>query len=410
MKNRVNFKRHLFLVALMFCSLVPIAFGREINNFDTDWFFFKGDVAGAEKPEFADAGWRRLDVPHDWSIEGPFDKNNPTGPAGGFLPGGTGWYRKHFTARANQAGKKFFIEFDGVMANSDVWINGVHLGRRPYGYVGFGYELTPHLKFGGDDVIVVRADNSRQPASRWYTGAGIYRHVRLVTTDPVHIEKWGAFVSTPQIGKEGATVKIDAAVVNSSDKQVQIAIKIDLRDPRNKVVSSGYTSIQSIQPGKSYNFSKELVVKNPRLWNLEDPEMYRASVSVMKDGNKPVDDETVPFGIRDAHFDAGTGFWLNGKNFKIKGVCLHHDGSAFGAAVPLAVWEYRLNELRKLGVNAIRTAHNPPAPEFLELTDRMGFLVMDETFDQWTVAKNPHARYGAARPQSSERDNLQRRK
>ncbi len=398
MKNRIDFKRHLFLIALMICSLVPAArgnlqsTGREINNFDADWFFFKGDPANAEKPEFNDAGWRKLNVPHDWSIEGPFDKDNPTGPGGGFLPAGVGWYRKHFDA--DGAGgdifsQRYFIEFDGVMANSDVWINGAHLGKRPYGYISFAYELTGHLKKKGN-VIAVRADNSAQPASRWYTGAGIYRHVRLVRTEKVFTENYGTFVTTPQVSRDRATVRVENLVVNRSDKPQHIALRVNLLAPNGKIVASGFTPIQTVAPGASFNFQKELAVKNPELWNVSDGILYEARVEVLRDGGKPVDRVSVPFGIREFRFDAGTGFWLNGKNFKIKGVCLHHDGSAFGAAVPLAVWEHRLKKLRELGVNAIRTAHNPPAPEFLGLTDRMGFLVMDETFDQWTVAKNPY--------------------
>lgn len=363
---------------------------RIVVPFDSDWKFYKGDINGAENETFGDSAWRKLDVPHDWSIEGPFDEKNPTGGAGGFLPAGVGWYRKHFTLSNDYQNRRTFIEFDGVMANSDVWINGFHLGKRPYGYVSFGYELTGHLNFGKDNVIAVRADNSGQPASRWYTGAGIYRHVRLVSTDAVHIQRWGTFVSTPQVSAVGqATVKVQSEVINQSNRPEPISLQISLIAPNGKTVQTAETSANTIEPGKSFNFQKEIVIKNPVRWDISNPALYKAVVKVRKDGIKAVDDETVAFGIREFHFDADTGFWLNGKNFKLKGVCLHHDASAFGAAVPLAVWEYRLNELRKLGVNAIRTAHNPPAPEFLDLMDNMGFLVMDEMFDQWTVAKNP---------------------
>lgn len=365
--------------------------GRAVSNFDTGWFFFKGDAEGAEKTEFNDRGWLKLDVPHDWSIEGPFDKNNKTGPAGGFLPSGVGWYRKYFKVTASQAGRRVFIEFDGVMANSDVWINGVHLGKRPYGYISFGYELTPHIKFGQTNVIAVRADNSRQPASRWYTGAGIYRHVRLVTTNAVHIEKWGTFISTPEVSAGSAVVKVkvSANVINQSDSAKNVSVEIVLRDPVGQVVGTARTKKNEIPAGGTFNFEQEIGLRNPARWELDSPAQYLAIVSVVSNG-KILDTNHEKFGIREAKFEPATGFWLNGKNLKIKGACLHHDGSAFGAAVPLAVWERRLKELRKLGVNAIRTAHNPPAPEFLDLTDRMGFLVMDETFDQWTVAKNPY--------------------
>jgi beta-galactosidase len=364
---------------------------RATVSFDADWRFLKGDARDAEKPEFDDAAWRKLDVPHDWSIEGPFDKDNPTGRAGGFLPSGVGWYRKHFTLPATHNKRRVFIEFDGVMANSDVWINGFHLGRRPYGYVSFIYELTGHLNFGNGkpNVVAVRADNSGQPASRWYTGAGIYRHVRLIATDPVHLEHWGTFITTPKIAREQASVHVQSTVVNQSDAPRSVTVQLTLVGPDGRIVQTAETKPQTIAAGGRADFRQDLDVKSPQLWNLEQPYLYTAVARVRASG-ATLDDETTPFGIRESHFDAATGFWLNGRNFKLKGVCLHHDASAFGAAVPLRAWERRLEALRGLGVNAIRTAHNPPAPDFLDLCDRMGFLVMDELFDAWTVAKNPY--------------------
>src|SRR5829696_6013185 len=200
-------------------------------DFDSDWRFLKGDAPGAERPEFNDAAWRRLNVPHDWSIEGPFDEQNPTGKDGGYLPAGVGWYRKHFDVPAAHSGRRVFVEFDGVMANSDVWVNGRHLGRRPYGYIGFRYELTEHLNFGRPNVIAVRADNTGQPASRWYTGAGIYRHVRLTASDPVRIEQWGTFVTTPRVTNAGATVNVRSTVVNQSDAARGVSLQVQLVNP-----------------------------------------------------------------------------------------------------------------------------------------------------------------------------------
>jgi len=364
---------------------------RVIKSFDTDWRFLKADTAGAENAGFDDAAWRKLDVPHDWGIEGPFDEKNPAGGAGGFLPAGVGWYRKHFTLPAGDARRRVFIEFDGVMANSDVWINGAHLGKRPFGYVSFSYELTRHLNFGDKqpNVLVVRADNSKQPASRWYAGAGIYRHVRLVVTDPIHIEQWGTFVTTPQVSNAQATVHVQSTVVNQSDAAREIALNITLLGPDGKAVQSAETKPQTVAAGKSVVFDQDIIVKNPQRWDIARPILYSAVTKVVA-GKTALDDEVTPFGIREFRFDAATGFWLNGKNFKLKGVCLHHDASAFGAAVPLRAWERRLENLKQIGVNAIRTAHNPPAPEFLDLCDRMGVLVMDEMFDCWTVAKNPY--------------------
>lgn len=363
---------------------------RSVSSFDSDWRFLKGDAAGADKPDFDDSAWRKLDVPHDWSIEGPVDEKNSTGQGGGFMPSGIGWYRKHFTVSNDFRDRSVSIEFDGVMANSDVWINGFHLGGRPYGYISFGYELTPHINFGKDNVIAVRADTSKQPASRWYTGAGIYRHVRLVIKNAVHIPEWGAFVSTPKVSDKEAVVKVTAEVVNQSARPTQVSLHVDLIAPHGRLISSGDDLRRSISlaPNQTVTLELEAVVTNPQLWNVGNGVIYRAVAKIRANG-KVVDEENIPFGIREFHFDPATGFWLNGKSLKILGACLHHDGGAFGAAVPLAVWEHRLNELRKLGVNAIRTAHNPPAPDFLDLTDRMGFIVMDEMFDQWTVAKNP---------------------
>ncbi len=382
-------KSYLFCLIVLISASATFAQGRVTRPFDNDWLFLKGDQGGAETLAFKDAAWRKVAVPHDWSIEGPFDATNSTGGGGGFLPSGIGLYRKHFTVSSDHKDKRVFIEFDGVMANSDVWINGVHLGKRPYGYVSFGYELTDHVKFGKDNVIAVRTDTSQQPASRWYTGAGIYRHVRLVVTNAVHIDKWSSFVTTPQVSESEAVVKVAANISNQSEKAVPTTTEWKILDPNGKLVARTESRGMTIDAGKGGAVYAEIKVAKPELWSLETPRLYKAVVSILSKG-RPIDSETVLFGIRSFEFAPATGFWLNGKNFKIKGVCLHHDGAAFGAAVPLEVWRYRLTELKKLGVNAIRTAHNPPSPEFLDLTDRMGFLVMDELFDQWTRPKNPH--------------------
>jgi len=364
---------------------------RVITSLDADWRFLKGDPAGAEAPSFDDTKWRALSVPHDWSIEGPFDAKNATGGAGGFLPAGIGWYHRHFTLPEEYAHHRVFVEFDGVMAKSDVWINGAHLGKRPYGYVSFGYELTGYLSFGGNkaNILAVRADNSGQPASRWYSGAGIYRHVRLVITDPIHVVQWGTFVTTPQADAAQATVRVHTSIVNQSGTPRDISLQVMINSPAGWSIGTATSQAQRVAAGRPVDFEQEIAVKTPRLWDLDHPNLYSVFL-IVKSGKDTLDDERVTFGIRDARFESSTGFALNGKHVKIKGVCLHHDGGAFGAAVPLGVWEYRLKQLRTLGVNAIRTAHNPPAPEFLDLCDRMGFLVMDEMFDCWTVAKNPY--------------------
>jgi len=354
----------------------PWAHAAAITSFDSGWRFLKSEAPGAEAPAFDDSAWRTVNVPHDWSIEGPFDERNPASGAGAFLPAGIGWYRKHFTIPAPDAGTCIFVDFDGVMANSDVWINGTHLGHRPYGYISFRYELTDHVRFGKENVIAVRADNSAQPASRWYAGAGIYRHVRLVVANPVHLDHWATFVTT-----KGSTVRVSTSVVDQSKAGPAPAhpysIEVSIAGPRGAMIAG------PVEPGR------EITVQSPELWSLDHPVLYRALVTV-KSGGKVLDNEDVVFGIRDARFDPATGFWLNGENLKIKGVCLHGDAGGLGVAVPLAAWERRLQRLKEIGVNAIRTAHNPPAPEFLDLCDRMGLLVMDEMFDAWTVAKNPY--------------------
>jgi len=378
---------------------------RVTENFDAGWKFFKGDAAGAEGSGFDDRSWRTVNLPHDWSIEGPFAQTNKAGGAGAFLPGGVAWYRKEFSLPETFVNKRVFIEFDGVMANSDVWINGFHLCHRPNGYVSFGYQLTGTvLNFGTGavNVIAVRSDTSAQPASRWYAGAGIYRHVRLVIVNPVHFVQNGTFVYTSKTPDGLTMVHLDCLLTNQSDAPRFVLVRTRLIAPDGKVSGEGTCglTVKNGTNAPSETKSSQLVIlAKPQLWDLDNPKMYRAVTRIYyspPQAGLPVapeellDEETNSFGIRDARFEAATGFWLNGKNFKIKGVCLHADGGAFGAAVPLDVWRERLQTLKKLGVNAIRTAHNPPAPELLDLCDQMGFLVMDEFFDCWTVGKNPY--------------------
>lgn len=384
------------LFFLFFFSVVVNAqpeSSRLIQSFDAGWKFFKGDAKGAEKTDFADATWRSLNVPHDWSIEGPYDRNNNTGRGGGYLPGGVGWYRKTFALNDADAKKNVFIEFDGIMANSDVWINGYHLGKWPSGYTSLQYELTGHLNVGKGkkNVIAVRADNTVQPASRWYTGAGIYRHVRLVITNPVHIAHWGSFIRSSNVSAEKASIRIETTVINQSSSAANILVQTAIVAVDGKAVGLTETT-QKISTTKEETIFSKIEIKNPLLWDVDNPQLYKVVTSIWIN-NKQVDEVITSFGIRDARFDAATGFWLNGKNIKIKGVCLHHDGGAVGAAVPSGVWKRRLTLLKEAGTNAIRTSHNAPAPDFLDLCDQMGFLVMDETFDTWN-AKKSHAENG----------------
>ncbi|MEO5714280.1 MAG: glycoside hydrolase family 2 TIM barrel-domain containing protein [Luteolibacter sp.] len=372
--------------ASLFALAATHASARTFVSLDPDWKFLQADSPGAESPGFDDSNWRKLDVPHDWSIAGEFKQSAPTGGAGGWLPSGVAWYRKEITLPPGSEGKSVWIEFDGVMQNSDVWLNGTLLGHRPSGYFSFRYDVTGKIKPDGKNLLVVKADTSAQPASRWYSGGGIYRHVRMVVAHPAHIAPWGVFVSTPEANGSSATVDIRTKVTNTADKSGKITLRSAIVGPDGKTVAT-LSSTTTLDPGKDSEVTQQIKVPQPKLWSLETPQLHTLVTRIMA-GETVLDEVSTPFGIRQAEFKADTGFWLNGKNFKIKGVCLHQDGGAVGVAVPLGVWERRFKILRELGVNAIRTAHTPPAPEFLDLCDRMGFLVMDEFFDCWTKGKN----------------------
>jgi len=357
---------------------------------DFNWKFQLGDQQGTEQTLYDDSNWRMLNLPHDWSIEGEYNKDELTGGSGGYLPTGMGWYRRHFQLDKNDLSKHIWIEFDGVYMNSDVWINGHHLGKYPYGYSSFYYELTPHL-IAGENVISVRVDNSKQPNTRWYTGSGIYRHVWLIKTDPLHIAHWGIYAVTPSVSLESATVDIKIKIENKDKSTRKGKLQSILINNEGKEVSQTEINF-SIEAGTLSELSQRLIVNSPELWSLEKPNMYKLH-SVIYDGDKKIDEITTDIGIREIGYDADKGFFLNGKHVKMNGVCLHHDGGCVGAAVPEAVWERRLKKLKEMGCNAIRTSHNPPAPEFLDLCDRMGFLVMDEAFDEWKYGKRKYGYY-----------------
>ena len=355
------------------------------DSFDFGWKFFKGDAPGAQTPAFSDAGWRSIDLPHDWSVEGPFGEKEPSGGQGGYLPTGIGWYRKHFSVPASHADRKVIIEFDGVYENSEVWINGQYLGKRPYGYIPFFYDLTPYLAFGRENIIAVKADNSRQTNCRWYSGSGIYRHTWLLATHKLHIGYWGTFVTTPRISKDAATVQVKTVVNNERDSIGSCTLVCSILDKAGQTVQST-EAIQTIGAKGTYEFVQQLRVNNRSLWSIEDPYLYKARITLLEK-NQVVDALETPFGIREALFDADKGFLLNGDRVKLNGACVHHDAGCLGAAVPERVWERRLEILKEMGCNAIRTSHNPFAAEFLDLCDRMGFLVMNEVFDEWKVPK-----------------------
>jgi beta-galactosidase len=353
--------------------------------FDFDWKFFQGDAAGPDQPAFADEAWRPLDLPHDWSIEGPFAQNQPSGGPGGYAPTGIGWYRKRFRVPASYKDKKVSLEIDGAYRNSEVWINGHYLGMRPFGYISFAYDLTPHLNLTAENVVAVKVDNSLQPDSRWYSGSGIYRHTWLTAVNPVHVAQWGTFVTTPRVSGDAAVVQVKTRVRNDGAAVAQCTLLSELLDPGGKVVQSGEAT-QQIAANADYEFVQRLNVDKPALWSVATPALYTLR-STVRTGQTAADEYRTPFGIREAVFDADKGFLLNGEHVKLNGVCLHHDGGPVGAAVPERVWERRLEILKAMGCNAIRTSHNPPAPEFLDLCDRMGFCVMNESFDEWKAGK-----------------------
>ena len=358
---------------------------RMAQDFDANWLFSKGDFASAMMPAFNDSGWRQLNVPHDWSIEGPFGAE--FGSGNGFAPGGTGWYRKHFKLDADQKGRVVTIEFDGVYDNSEVWVNGQLVGGRPYGFSSFQCDLTPFVKFGSDDnVVAVRVDHSRFADSRFYTGSGIYRNVRLVITDKLRIAHWGVSVTTPKIKSDSAIVRVETTVENSSAGKGKFSLESDIVAPGGEIVAS-LTAAKSAAGNSTQTLAQEIKILKPELWSLDSPTLYTLK-SRVKSGDAIVDETETPFGIRNATFDPDKGFLLNGVSTKLKGVCIHHDAGSLGAAVPEPVLERRLRLLKEIGVNAIRTSHNPPDPELLDLCDRLGFVVMDEAFDEFTPGKN----------------------
>jgi beta-galactosidase len=377
-----------FIVAAFAANLcVHAAAGvRSTANFGKDWRFHLGNVDSAQDPEFDDSGWRCLNLPHDWSIEGEFSETNPATPGGGALPGGIGWYRKTFKLPVSLKSKSVFIDFDGVYRNSEVWINGRYLGMRPYGYSSFRYELTPYLHYGDEkNCIAVKVDNSQQPNSRWYTGSGIYRNVWLTVTNDVFVDHWGTFVLTPKVRDLFTVVNIKTRIRNVSPKDRGFTLKTSIYNSKGEKISSVFTNGKVIKDSVTL-VVHHLPVKKPILWSVENPHLYRAVSQITCDG-KVVDDYETPFGIRTFQFDPEKGFLLNWKQVKIKGVCNHHDLGCLGAAVNTRALERQLQILKEMGCNGIRTSHNPPAPELLDLCDRMGFIVMDEAFDMWRKKK-----------------------
>jgi beta-galactosidase len=350
-----------------------------------------GDVAYAQA-NFNDTAWRQLNLPHDWGIEGPFQQEYP-GETGKLPWWGVAWYRKSFTLPATDKGRQLYLALDGAMSYANVWLNGKYVGGWPYGYASWQVDLTPYVNFGGDNVIAIRLDNPRD-SSRWYPGGGIYRNVWLEKTSPVHVRQWGTFVTTPEVSALAAMVKIQASIDNDSGSDAKVTVKHELfelnRDgSKGKGVAEIRTESVDVAAGKTQTVESGIKFRNPRRWSLENPHRYVAVTSIEQDG-KLVDRYETPFGIRTIQFDAEKGFFLNGEHVRLNGVCNHHDLGALGAAINTRAIERQLEILKEMGCNAIRTSHNPPAPELLDLCDQMGLVIMDEFSDTWSRAKKPN--------------------
>jgi len=367
--------------------------------FDEGWFFARfgmqadgtslPEPAGLEKPGMNDASWRKLNLPHDWAIEGPF-RIELTGETGKLPYRGIGWYRKHFTIPVEDAGKQIFVDFDGAMAYAQVWLNGSYIGTWPYGYSSFRMDLTPFVKHGQENVLAVRLDTEKWD-SRWYPGAGIYRHVWLVKTNPVHVSHWGTYITTPEISDDTALVRVEVKVDNKDIKTkeawvVTTVYELNQNDIPQREVAVAVPLILVIKPGSYLKNYIEVVIPKPKRWDINSPNRYLAQ-TVIKVNGKVVDTYNTPFGIRTLEFTARNGFLLNGRRVEIQGTCNHHDLGALGAAINTSALQRQLSILQEMGCNSLRTSHNPPAPELLELADKMGFLVWDEVFDAWKTGK-----------------------
>ncbi|WP_255563725.1 sugar-binding domain-containing protein [Mucilaginibacter rivuli] len=382
---KILYIKSCLVLALALTSFGTLAQTRQTVLFNADWKFHKGDTLGADKPLFNDAAWRKLDLPHDWSIEGPFDEKWAS--ATGYLPAGIGWYRKTFDLKPAMQGKNIYLYFDGVYNNSEVWINGHYLGKRPNGFVSFEYDITKYLNPNGKNTVAVKCDHSQFGDSRWYTGSGIYRNVYLVATPATRIDNWGVVFTHGAIQPNFVRGNVNVSFTNTSNKLAAVTVNTVLRDPEGRLIAKGDVSHIIAAPGEHLNKNLPLSISSPQLWSVDHPALYTLAVSISIEG-KVKDIIIQKVGIRSAVFDANKGFALNGKSMKLKGVCIHDDAGNFGVAVPEAVWARRLHNLKEAGVNSIRLSHNPHADYLYDLCDRMGLLVMDEAFDEWELGKN----------------------
>ncbi len=370
-----------FILATWFIYRTRDSQPRVDTAIDLNWRFVYGDPTGAEGSGYNDSEWRYLSLPHDWMVEQPVHQENPSGTAGGYYPEGIAWYRKTLDLSEHQDNKQFYLLFEGIQMNSDVYMNGVHLGKQVYGYSSFYHDVTSLVRLDTLNVIAVRTDCSKLPRDRWYSGGGIYRHVRLISTSPLHIPIWGNAVSSVIDSTGGADLTVSLEVSNKWEKSRRYDVWYDIVDPGGRIVAEGKRSefLEPLSEGISTHTFK---IENPELWSPDQPNLYAVNCYLMDKTNQ-IDHIRTMHGIRSVNFDPSRGLILNGEKVMMKGVCLHHDGGELGAAVPLESWKRRFNLLKVLGVNALRLVHNPHAPEVLDLCDRMGFLVINEMYDKW---------------------------
>lgn len=400
--NEMNKVRHLLLLVFAIASVnlyaqkTPVS--ERIIDFDRNWKFKTGEYSDAVHLSFDDSDWRMVDLPHDWSIEelpgqepgkviGPFSVESPGGPSTGNVMGGIAWYRKIFTLPVNKRFSRTIINFDGVYMDCDIWVNGKKAGTHPYGYTAFDLDITDYLNRGNKPNIIAVNVRNEGENTRWYSGSGIYRHVWMIRKEPVHIINNGVFITTEGLSSSGAEIKIAATVNNTTAQPKNVKLQIKLIDPKGKIVQ-GIETLDNVIPVGKQEISQLLAVAQPQLWSPDEPNLYKAEIDVISD-NIVVDKIETTFGIRTIHFDAKTGFTLNGKNVLLKGGCLHHDNGFLGAAAIDRAEERRVELMKAYGFNAIRCSHNPPSTTFLDACDRIGMLVVDEAFDMWERAKNP---------------------
>jgi len=361
--------------------------------FDFNWRFHAGGAQGAEEPSFDDSKWRKIDLPHDWSIEdlpgtsSPFNTNAISQVNGGFTTGGTGWYRKSFSVPGESKDKRFIIMFEGVYMNAEVWLNGEYLGNHPYGYTSFWFDISDKIKTEKDNILAVKVKNEGEN-SRWYSGSGIYRHVWLQVVSPLHITTWGTFITTPMVTPKEATINVKTSLINTNLKASTFKLVTKIIDP-NGLTQTEIETENTVGPGQTMEILQEMKLQNPKLWSTESPSLYE-TVSEIQESGSISDIAETKFGIRTISFDAVNGFLLNGKPLKLKGGCVHHDNGILGSKAYDRAEERRVELLRANGYNAIRSSHNPPSPAFLDACDRLGMLVIDESFDMWKEGKNPY--------------------